>query len=119
MLNTCTRTYKAEGKGINTVEVKVYYSLGGMNYFTYKNEPRGYYFSITPILVENGWRSYNVFSGQKTCVLECARQSRKRYEEAKSLLDSLEERYLDDFCAENGIVLFGDYIEREQERKVS
>ena len=36
-------------------EIQVYYHLGGMNYFTYKQEPRGIYVSIQPCkFIERG-----------------------------------------------------------------
>lgn len=41
-----TRTYKVEGQGVNRLDASITYALGGVNYFTYKNEPRGYYFSL-------------------------------------------------------------------------
>ena len=34
------------------IEVELYYSKGGYNVFTYKNESRGYYVRICPITVE-------------------------------------------------------------------
>lgn len=31
------------------IDVKVYYDKGGLNYWTYKNEPRGYWLTIQPV----------------------------------------------------------------------
>jgi hypothetical protein len=42
----------------NTIEVSVIYSTGGMNYFTYKNEPRGYALMLSPIRVSDGCQSF-------------------------------------------------------------
>ncbi len=39
---------------VNAVEVDVFYSKGGLNYFSYKTEPRGYYASVMPVKVEKG-----------------------------------------------------------------
>lgn len=121
MINSYTRSYKAEGPKVNTIECEVYYSKGGMNYFTGRNEPRGYYFSIQPLLIEdNGsWtaRSFSAFSGAKDIVLPCQRQSKKRYEEAKAMMDDLIERYLATFCENNGITITSnEYDESERER---
>ena len=33
---------------VNQIEVELYYSAGGMNYFNYKHEERGYYLSVSP-----------------------------------------------------------------------
>lgn len=96
---------KANGRGVNVIEASIYYSLGGINYFTCRNEPRGYYFSLTPCEKGGGWRRYTAFSGVKTCVLECSRQSKKREQEAAAMLDGLIAHYLGWFCEENGIEL--------------
>lgn len=119
MLNEYTRTYKAEGKGVNRLDVSITYALGGINYFTYKNEPRGYYFSIQPWESDGVWRKFTAFSGVKMCALPCNRQSKKRYEEAKGMIDDLAAEYLAEFCEKNGIELLGnEYTENERERKV-
>lgn len=128
MINTYTRTYKAttytnsnlKAKHYNTVEAKVYYSLGGMNYWTYKVEPRGYYFSLTPYRVEGIMRSFIAGDGYKTCILECGRQSKKRYEEAKAMMDGLLDEYMDWFLVEYNIELLdGDYTESERDSKAA
>lgn len=38
-----------QGNDVNCLKIEVYYHLGGINYFTYKDEQRGYYLSISPI----------------------------------------------------------------------
>jgi hypothetical protein len=112
MLNNYRRFYKAEGKGINRVEVSIYYSKGGINYFTYKNEPRGYYFSIgaDKRTVRGGIETvefsfHQAMKGVKDCILPCERQSKKRYEEAKAQIDGLIDRYLMDWCKRNDITI--------------
>jgi hypothetical protein len=41
----------------NTIKTEVYYNKGGINVFSGKNEPRGYWLSVTPVTVEqrNGY----------------------------------------------------------------
>jgi len=120
MLNEYTRTYKVEGKGVNRLDVSIAYALGGINYFTYKDEPRGYYFSIQPWESDGMWRKFTAFSGVKMCVLPCGRQSKKRFEEAKGMFGELIAEHMAAFCEENGIELLGDeYTESERERKFS
>jgi hypothetical protein len=41
-----TNTAKA-----NALAVSVYYSKGGINYFNYTTEPRGYYASVNPVTI--------------------------------------------------------------------
>ncbi len=108
-----TRSYKAEGESVNTVECEVFYTKGGINYFNYQNEPRGYYFSITACKITdvgNGLvcREFGMFSGEKTLVLPCQRQSKTRFESACSMMDELVERYLEDFCERKGIKILSE-----------
>lgn len=118
MLNDITRTYKAEGHDINVVEVSIHYRKGGMNYFTYRNEPRGYYFSIQPFFDSGNTRMFKAFSGVKDCILPCERQSKKRYETAKAMMDDLVNEYLDSWCKGNNVTLLSDEYEvKECERK--
>lgn len=112
MLNNYRRYYKAEGKDINRVEVSIYYDKGGMNYWYGKPEQRGYYFSIgaDKRTVRNGIETIEFSFGQamkgvKDCILPCERQSKKRYEEAKSQMDGLIDRYLMQWCERNGITI--------------
>ena len=115
MAKSYTRTYEVEGKGVNRLDVGISYALGGMNYFTYKDEPRGYYFSLQPWESDGVWRKFAAFSGVKMCVLPCGRQSRKRFEEAKGMIDDLAAEYMAGFCAEHGItVLSEEYTESER-----
>lgn len=79
------------------IKCELYYSLGGMNYFSYKQEQRGYYVSVCPVERENrgGYvmESFTAFSGVKMLVTACARKSKKaeqdalnHYEEAKNTM---------------------------------
>ena len=67
------RYIKANGKGVNALRCELYYSLGGFNYFTYKNEARGYYLSVSPVEKSEHMESYVGFSGVKKCLLEVTR----------------------------------------------
>lgn len=78
------------------LKVEFYYHLGGMNYFTYKNEPRGYYISISPIerIDRDGCilESYAAFSGKKYLLKEVKRKSAKAEAEAMAIF---KESYMD------------------------
>lgn len=67
------------------IEIELYYSKGGMNYFTGSTEARGFYLSVTPVSIshERGYtsRSFTAFSGIKKMVLECARFNQKKFDE--------------------------------------
>ena len=60
------------------LEVTVDYDRGGINCFTYKEEPRGYYVSVTPVKRGGMFIEYTAFSGVKKLVEECKRLNRKR-----------------------------------------
>lgn len=59
------------------IEVAVAYRAGGMNYFSYTTEPRGYYVTLTPTKVEEGSRSFILLSGRALFVKAAARFSDK------------------------------------------
>lgn len=109
MLNTMTRTYDATGNGINKLDVEIRYEKGGWSYMTGRESQRGYYFSVTPYEEGGMWRSYRAFSGAKTCVLPCGRQSKKRFEEACAMMDDLIERFLPAWLEENGVTISDEY----------
>lgn len=101
----------------NKIVTEIYYSKGGMNYFTDRDEKRGYYFSITPEERNDGFRTYTGFSGVKTCILEVARKSKSAYDKAKAMLDKYENEYLQAFCDKKGykLVDVNNYIENERD----
>ena len=91
------------------LEINTYYSLGGVSYATYKNEPRGYYISVTPIELNNS-RGYTMisttaFSGVKRCMIECSRQSKKKAEEACNIKREEYQDMIDYVLEKNGLTL--------------
>ena len=76
---------------VTHLKAEIYYSLGGMNYFTSKVERRGYYMSIMPVERRNKYgymlESYVGFTGLKQCVLEVSRKSQKKMNEAINYFD--------------------------------
>ena len=73
----------------NRLRLSLSYSTGGINYFSYKNEARGYYLHVTPEKVENHGFGNAVSSllgsGVKELVLEVSRQSDKQLEIATTI----------------------------------
>lgn len=65
------------------VRVQVYYSLGGMNYFTGNVDTRGLYLSVVPIEVSPDGRmeSFMAFSGYKQLVVPLKAFSAKKLAE--------------------------------------
>ncbi len=64
------------------IDVEVLYAKGGINYFTYVNEKRGYWLSIQPVIIKgDGFISFTAFSGSKVFLEEAKRFSQKKLEE--------------------------------------
>ena len=89
------KTTAADG---TLLEINVYYSKGGLNYFTGSGEKRGIYVGVTPIVKKdcgNGFisRSFSMFSGIKKCVTELARITDKSFAAAVESLTSDPNKY--------------------------
>ena len=88
MSNTAHITYKElkPNKGATHLRVEVYYSKGGINYFTYNNEKRGYYVQVSPVIREERGgctiETYAAFSGYKRLVRETSKKLGKKAEKA-------------------------------------
>lgn len=89
----------------NTLEIEVYYSLGGMNYFTGRNEPRGYYLSVTPAKRSEHSISYTSFTGTKILLKEVKRQSAKAEAEAEEIAKGKTADLIVYVCNRNGIAI--------------
>ncbi|MBO7715738.1 MAG: hypothetical protein J6S85_19405 [Methanobrevibacter sp.] len=89
----------------NVLEISVYYALGGMNYWTYEKEPRGYWISVSPLTVSGNMVSYLGFSGTKKFLNECARKSKKAEQIALEMAEKCEKELIDYVCAKHGITL--------------
>lgn len=91
--------YIPTNKEKHFLKCELYYDLGGMNYFSYKNEARGYYVSVSPVersTSESGisYESYTAFSGIKNLVAQCERQSKKNEQRAAELYESARDELL-------------------------
>lgn len=82
-----TLYYKViDNSDVTHLKAELLYDLGGYNMFTGKYECRGYYMSVRPVKRrDNGGcftESFKLPSGKKQCILEVARQSTKKMDEA-------------------------------------
>lgn len=59
------------------LDVELYYSKGGMNYFTGNVLKRGIYISVIPYEISDNFRTSTAFSGICDCVKELKRFSQK------------------------------------------
>lgn len=70
----------------NTIEIKLYYDLGGLSYFTSETKPRGLYLSISPLTVSDKWTEYIAFSGKGGCVKQLNRKSEAKGQKVAMLI---------------------------------
>lgn len=74
------------------LKIELYYSKGGMNYFSGNTERRGFYLSVSPVERTNHGNgivseSYMAFSGTKKLILETSRYSKKSEQESEKLVE--------------------------------
>jgi hypothetical protein len=75
----------------NHIEVSIGYALGGMNYFTYKDDPRGYFLHLHPIRVRDWAVSFTMGAqgneaGVKYLLLPARSYNRKKHAELAAKL---------------------------------
>lgn len=63
------------------IEITLFYDEGGINYYNYKTNSRGYYLTFTPVTIEEGSKSFMMFSGFKKLVQQTARFNQKKFDE--------------------------------------
>lgn len=83
--HTLLSDYGVTSQVATHLQIEVYYSKGGMNFFNYKEEPRGYYAAVTPVTLEDNIISFSCFSGRKYFLLEVNRKSERSMRQAIKL----------------------------------
>ena len=80
------------------IEVELFYTKGGMNYFTSSNERRGLYLSVQPVTISERSKSFIGFSGVKQFVKEMPKFSQKTFDTFEvdtDMLDNLLQHVID------------------------
>ena len=94
--------------------IRVYYHLGGCNVFTYRNEQRGYYLSVTPVTRETrsgcNMISMTAFSGVKQCVKAVTRKSAKAAAQAAENAQNYIHDLVIFVCNQNGLPVPAQFI---------
>lgn len=88
----------------NYLRIDLDYSKGGYNYFTYKEEKRGYYIHVSPVYRAGGMESYTAFTGVKACLLEVARKSSKAEKEAAEIFETEKDKYINYILDKNNLI---------------
>lgn len=93
------------------VKIRIYYDLGGYNYFTYREKQRGYYISVAPCerANRNGivMESITAFSGVCELLEPCARKSKSAEQRARDKAPAYEKMMLDYIKNKYGYILEG------------
>lgn len=96
------------------LKIELYYNLGGYNYFTYKQENRGYYLSVSPVSRSDRggvtMESYTAFTGIKQCIKTVARKSAKAEREAEAAAAQIENTLVSWVCEQHGLELAGEAL---------
>lgn len=79
-----TIMHRIEGTDNEFVKAELVYDLGGVNVWTYKVDPRGYWVLIRRVKKERGFESFVLYDGRKILLTETSRQSKKAEAEAEA-----------------------------------
>jgi len=90
---------------MNNLEVTLDYDRGGMNYFTGRETPRGYYLIVSPVVKDGCMVSFEAFSGIKKLLVECKRAGKGAEAKARAMVDEAEKELIAYLDNKYGIVL--------------
>ena len=76
---------RSDLKDATHLEVSVYYTKGGANYFSGGTNPRGYYLSVKPVTKSENSVSFVMFTGRSQLLLETNRYSDKQFAKAMEM----------------------------------
>lgn len=85
------------------IHVYTAYNKGGINYFTYKEEKRGYSLHVQPEQRGGNTVSCCPMDGVKTFLVECGRKSKGAEAKADTLAAENEKQLLDYVCNKCGL----------------
>lgn len=89
------------------IEIELYYSKGGMNYFNGRNEARGLYISVQPITRTDRCVSFMAFSGIKQHVKEMKMFTQKSFDSFEPDA-TLIQQMIDHVLQKNNLTLLED-----------
>ena len=104
---------KCKGDRINNIEIDFRYELGGWQYSTCTEKPRGYYISIQPMELkhrDNGLVShcYGVYTGYYKLLYPCQRRSKNAEKEAMKKYKEFKKELVDRVVKEMNLTLEED-----------
>lgn len=77
MINTHIPLDPVPGRETTHIRVTVRYSKGGLSYWDYKDKPRGYSVSVSPVKCDGMFETYTAYTGYNMLLQTVKRQSPK------------------------------------------
>ncbi len=105
MDNEIKKTYlltKTPGKEL---QINVYYDKGGINMFSGKNEPRGYWLSVRPVERDEKSVSFSITEGLRVFLLEVKKRGEKNDQQALKLSEEKQGEVVGAVAAKYGLEL--------------
>lgn len=103
----------------NVLSVSIAYSKGGVNYFSYRQEERGFWLHIQPERRSGHTVTCSPMDGVKTCVEQVSRFSAKAFNNCVADIDKYVKDYVRPYCEQNGIKISDTFSENYRERHVA
>ena len=83
------RRYDVKKSDTSKIEIDLYYDIGGHSFITNQTNKRGFYVSVMPVEISEGWKKTTAFSGFKYFLgEEIKRVSKKAFERAEKELET-------------------------------
>lgn len=105
----------------DTVEITIDYNPGGINYFNYKEEKRGYYIHFTPCRVREdkfgSIKETELFHNRsfKCCIMPVERKSKKKLQMLQDILNLHIEELVESYeISNNSAYIFITMIYKDQ-----
>lgn len=99
-------------KDYNFLKIESYYNIGHYNYFTGKEEGRGYYILVVPVYRARGCESVTGFTGIKQCIKTVSRKSKKAEAEAEAAALDAIPGLINIVCNKNNLqIAAGDVVQ--------
>ena len=92
---------RSDLNGATHLEVSVYYTKGGANYFSGSTIPRGYYLSVTPVTKDTDTISFAMFTGYKKFLFATNRYTDKQFARAVEMAREYEDELIAAVVAES------------------
>ena len=83
------------------IEVKVYYSKGGVTYLSGATSPRGYYLSVRPVSASGDMIRFGPFNIRKRLLFETKRFTEKQFAKAIEMAKGFEDELIAAVVAKN------------------